>query len=105
MSLCRISIVSMKHIQGNTSIKLFATEGKALLRGGDVAQLVGRRTGTSLRQVRFPGAAKDFSLPESTFRADSVTVPVQPLCAIACINICAHIKDPKHWQPYLCLDT
>ena len=29
--------------------------------GGDVAQLVERRTGTPLRQVRFTGAAKDFS--------------------------------------------
>ena len=29
--------------------------------GGDVAQLVEHRTGTSLRQVRFPGAARDFS--------------------------------------------
>ena len=29
---------------------------------------------------------------------------VQPSCAIACIDICAHVKDPKHWQPYLCLD-
>ena len=28
---------------------------------GDVAQLSQRRTGTPLRQVRFPGAAKDFS--------------------------------------------
>ena len=29
--------------------------------GGDVAQWVERRTGTSLRQVRFPGVARDFS--------------------------------------------
>ena len=29
--------------------------------GGDVAQLVERRTGTPLTQVRFPGAARDFS--------------------------------------------
>ena len=21
------------------------------------------------------------------------------------VNICEHVKDPKHWQPYLCLDT
>ena len=27
------------------------------------------------------------------------------MCAIACINICAHVKDPKHRQPYLSLDT
>ena len=29
--------------------------------GGDVAQLVVHRTGTSPKQVRFPGAARDFS--------------------------------------------
>ena len=29
--------------------------------GGDIAQLIERRTGTPLTQVRFPGAAKDFS--------------------------------------------
>ena len=34
----------------------------------------------------------------------SLTVSVQPPCAIACINICAHVKNPKHWQPYHCLD-
>ena len=33
-------------------------------------------------------------LPESTFSADSLTVSVKTLCAIACIYICAHIKDP-----------
>ena len=39
------------------------TEGKGIKQrwGGDVAQLVERRTGTPLRQVRFPGAAKDLS--------------------------------------------
>ena len=31
--------------------------------GGDVAQLVERRTGTPLRQVRFPGAARDSRPP------------------------------------------
>ena len=30
---------------------------------------------------------------------------VQPLCAIACINICAHFKKPKQWQLYYCWDT
>ena len=31
--------------------------------------------------------------------------PAQPQCATACINdICAHVKNPKHWQPYLCWD-
>ena len=43
-------------------------------------------------------------LPESTSGADSLPVSVQPPCAIACINICADVKNPKHWQPYHCLD-
>ena len=41
---------------------------------GDVAQLVERRTGTLLTQVRFPGAARVFFLLELTFSADSLTV-------------------------------
>ena len=30
---------------------------------------------------------------------------VQPLCVTTCITICAHIKNPKHWQLYHCLNT
>ena len=42
---------------------------------------------------------------QSASCADSLTVSVQPPCAIACINICAYVKNPKHWQPYHCPDT
>ena len=28
-------------------------------------------------------------------------VSIQPLCVFACIKICAHVKDPEHWQTYL----
>ena len=28
------------------------------------------------------------------------TVFVQPPCAITYSNICPHVKNPKHWQPY-----
>ena len=45
-----------------------------------------------------------FSL-ESTFNADSLMVSMQPPCAIACINSCVHIKNPKHWQSYHCLNA
>ena len=65
---------------------------------GGVAQLVECRAGTLLTKVRFPGASRDFS-PRAAVNADSLRLPVQPLCAIACINICAYVKDPKHWQP------
>ena len=39
-------------------------------------------------------------LPESASSADSLTVSLQPPCAIACTNVCAHVKNPKHWEPY-----
>ena len=42
---------------------------------------------------------QEMFLPQSTSSADSLTVPVQPPCAIARITICAHFKNPKHWQP------
>ena len=59
----------------------------------DVAQLVERRTGTPLRQVRFPGAARDFS-PRDNFQCRlSYGVRTFP-CAVARINIYAHVKDP-----------
>ena len=61
--------------------------------GGDVDQLIERRTGTPLMQVWFPGATRIF-LPESTFSSD-ISYGVRIIsCAIACINICAHVKDP-----------
>ena len=44
-------------------------------------------------------------LPESAFSADSLMVSAQPPRAIAYINICAHVKNPTHWQSYHCLNT
>ena len=43
-------------------------------------------------------------LPELTSSVDSLTMSTQPPCAIACINVCVHINNPKHWQPHLCFD-
>ena len=60
------------------TVSLVSCEAWGIGRGGVVAQLVERRTGTPLRKVRFPGAARDFFLPESTFSADSLTVSVHP---------------------------
>ena len=40
-----------------------------------------------------PQCGKGFFF-QSTFSAGSPMVTVQPLCAIACFNICPHIKDP-----------
>ena len=60
---------------------------------GDVAQLVERRTGTPLMQVRFLGAARDFS-PRVNFQCRLSYGVRTPPCATACGNICAHVKDP-----------
>ena len=43
-------------------------------------------------------------LPESVSKADPITVSLQPQCAIARVNICAHVTNPKHWQTHHCLD-
>ena len=58
----------------------------------DAAQLAQCRTGTPLRQVRFPSAARDFS-PRVSFQCGpSYGIPT-PHCAIACITISGHVKD------------
>ena len=30
---------------------------------------------------------------------------IKPLCGTECINISVHVRNPKRWQPYYCLDT
>ena len=63
--------------------------------GGDVAQLVEHRTGTPPKQIRFPGAGKGFfSSPRVNFQCQLSYGVRTPPCAIACIYICAHVKDP-----------
>ena len=54
-----------------------------MLRGGDVAQLVR----ASDRHAAEKGSQSPLSV-QTLLR-----VSVQPPCAIACINICVHIKD------------
>ena len=47
------------------------------------------------RRLRFGSPVQQgIFLLESTFSADSLTVSVYPPCAIACIYICAYVKDP-----------
>ena len=60
---------------------------------GDVAQLVEHRTGTPPTQVRFPGAARNFSPGVNLQCRLSYGVRTSP-CAIACIYICAQVTDP-----------
>ena len=58
-----------------------------------VAQLAEDGTGTPPTQVRFPGAARDFSSGVNFQCRLSYDVRT-PLCATACIYICVHVKDP-----------
>ena len=50
-------------------------------------------TGMLLRLVRFPGAARDFC-PRVNFQCRVSYGVRTPPCVIACILICAHVKDP-----------
>ena len=70
---------------------------------GAVAQLVERQVQHAADAASTPQCTKGLFL-QSTFRQDFLTVPVQPPCAMAFINICEHTNDPKHRQPYHCLD-
>ena len=68
----------------------------AIFHGAQLVDYPIEKPGAILTRVWVSGAAKDFFLPESTSSADSLTVSVQPPCAIECINICVHVKNPKH---------
>ena len=78
-----------------SDVDIFILQGKhhGAKRGGDVAQLLEHRTGTPPTQVRFPGAARDFS-PRVIFQCRLSYGVGTPPCAIACIYVCAHVKDP-----------
>ena len=56
-----------------------------------------------LTEKPIPRYGKGFFLllPMSAFSAESLTVFVQSPRAIVCINNCAHVKNPQHWQPYI----
>ena len=71
----------------------FGTLFLGMLVGGNVAQSVEHWTGTLLMQVQFSGAARDFS-PRVSFQCRLSNNVCTPPCTIACIYICAHIKDP-----------
>ena len=55
--------------------------------------MVEHRTVTPLTLVRFPVAARDF-LPGVNFQCRLPHGVRTPPCAIACINVCEHVKDP-----------
>ena len=51
--------------------------------------------GAILMQVQVNGAANNFSA-RANFQCRLLRCPY----ATVCTNMCAHIKNPKHWQPY-----
>ena len=61
-------------------------------KGGDVAQLVEHRPGTSPRQVRFPGSAR-ILFPQSQLSVQTLLRCPNTSRAQSFSNICAHVKD------------
>ena len=70
-----------------------ATSGQTNIVGEKAVQLVERRTGTPLTKVRFPDAAREFS-PRVSFQCRLSYGVSTLLCAIACTNICVHVRIP-----------
>ena len=86
-----ITEISVFTFNASVLISLFPFMG--FPRGWDVAQLAEHRTGTPPTQVRFPGAARNLSPRVNFQRRLSYGVRTPP-CAMACINIYAHVEDP-----------
>ena len=78
--------------------------------GGGFRMERAQSAGASARQAAevHPRCGKGFHPPPTPSQLSVqtlLTVSVQPPCAIAGLNVCARVKNPKHWQPDLCLDT
>ena len=114
-NLCFRNKVDLHTGPTSTSVsgtKLICTLGllyvQNIYRSVGIAQRVDHPTGKpgAILMCRFESQVwQGTFLPEPVSSADSLMVSAQPLRAIACINICAHVKNLKHWQPYHCLDT
>ena len=88
-SLCAFPLAIKLYcfVTGNFSVQIMKSGW------GDAVQLVEHWTGTPPTQVRLPVAARDFS-PRVNFHCILSYGVRTPPCAIACIYICAHVKDP-----------
>ena len=64
----------------------------------DVAQLVERRTGTPLRQVRFPGAARDFSSRVNLSMQTLFRCPYTPVSNRMHLHLCARERSRSPCQ-------
>ena len=63
--------------------------------------LVGMGSAALAPTVPYPDTATRIC---SKGQRSTLKIKKKPPCAIACINIRAHVKSPKHWQPCRCLD-
>ena len=109
---CKVDLLTGPTSTSVSGTKLICTLGllyvQNIYRSVGIAQRVDHPTGKpgAILMCRFESQVwQGTFLPEPASSADSLMVSAQPPCAIACINICAHVKNLKHWQPYHCLDT
>ena len=83
------------HLSLSLSLSLSLFLSRTHARTHDLTQLVKHRTVTSLMQVRFPGAARDFLLPKVHCQCRlSFGVRTPPYATALCINIYTRVKDP-----------
>ena len=65
---------------------------------GRVAHLVKRRTKKPGITLRFDSPVRHgIFLPVSALRVDYLRMFAQPLCAVACTDICVRVKNPICW--------
>ena len=73
-----------------------------------MAQLIERPTKKNRRNIdagSSPWCGNGFFSQSQLSAQTLLRCPYSPLCGIARVNISAHVKNPKHWQPHQCLDT
>ena len=83
----------------NTDIQRTWGRGSSVGRASDWKARRNTDAGSSPRCGK--GFFSQSQLPVKTL----LRCPYSPPCAVACTNICAHVKNLKHWQSYHCLDT
>ena len=83
-------ILKCEACDGATFVRLYGCEA----RGWDVAQLVRASDRHAADAGSIPRCGKGFFSQSQLSVQTLLRVSVHPQCAIACINICAHVKDP-----------
>ena len=88
-----------------TAFILSSPRMSTLWNGGAGNSSVGRASDWKARRSTDAGSSPRWGqrfFSQSQLPVQTLTVPVQPPCAIACINICTLVKNSTHWQPYHC---